>query len=703
MAYPMTVHRLVAQASMVLAMGALAFGCASGSETAEDLPPPTGDTGEADGSVAEDAPIDSADTGGEVATDTGPGGCKTNADCASDPAGKFCLPSTDGGKSYCVPCLPAPFDECGPGTYCNDTTYTCESGCKTTADCKPTTGGDAGADGGADADEAGADAGSSSLTCDTVKHRCVGCVADPDCPSGFICDRPAGACVPGCTLAKPCPTGKDCCSGLCFDTQKDVKNCGACGFACPTPSNATAGCTAGVCGIGMCNTGFGDCNSSLSDGCETNTQTNKDNCGGCGTVCTLANATAGCTAGACTIATCNGGYADCDVIASTGCETQLNTLTNCGMCGKTCTIPNGTGDCSTGTCSVATCNTGFGDCDGIASNGCETNISGGSPGPSGTILNCGSCGTSCSVSNGTPSCVAGSCAVNSCTAPYANCNGLYSDGCETNTTVSTSHCGGCGNACSTTGGTPSCSGGMCSIACSPGFGNCDSNAANGCEKNLTTDPANCNACGSVCATGGSVLTSACTPSGTTGTCNVAVCASATYDRNKIFSDGCECAEETGGEIGNNCGAAKDLGTVAIGGTQSATGNLVGPLDADEDWYKITFSGSTCAYSPSINLSGPDVKMQVYTSCVSASPAGNFACQTGEAATNSAFSSGVTSWEFRMANPDGSARTCAESGLIDPTPPHTSGSFITQPYVVYVRVFRSAVATTCYPYTLTIGN
>jgi len=708
MAYPVTLRRLVAGASTVVAIGALAVACAAGSDTTEDLPPllpdASVDTGGGDTSVTDDTSVgDTAggDTGGgDGATDTGPVSCKTNADCASDPAGKFCLTSGDGGKSYCVPCLPAPFDECGVGTYCSDTTFTCEVGCKTTADCKPAGSGDAGVDGG-DAGDAG-DAGGSVLTCDTVKHRCVGCVADPDCPAGFICDRPAGACVPGCNPTKACPTGKECCSGSCFDTQKDVKNCGSCGNACPTPPQATAACTAGVCGIGTCTTGYGDCNASAADGCETNVLTNKDNCGMCGTKCALANATAGCTAGSCSITSCNGGFDDCDKIAGTGCETNLKTMTDCGSCGKLCTIPNGTGSCTTGTCLLTGCNTGYGDCDGLPANGCETNTAGGTPGPSGSILNCGTCGTSCAVANGTPLCAAGACKVGGCTAPYADCNSTYSDGCESNTTIDKSNCGGCGNVCNSTGGTASCAASTCSIACTPGRGNCDGNAANGCEINLTNDKNNCNACGTVCATSSTVLATTCNPgSSSSGVCTVATCSSGTYDRNKIFSDGCECAEDS---YGNNCGAAYDLGTIALDLTPKKvhTGNLVGSYDGtpssgvpDEDWYKITFAvGPSCAYTPSVSLSGgPDVKMQIYTTCGGSSASGAFSCNGGTEPVNS--NAALDSWEFRQQ------AGCGDHAAIDPVP--DNGSFLTTVSVIYVRVYRATSTSTCYPYTLTIGN
>lgn len=698
MARLLTVHRLFARASMVVAIGAVAFGCATGDST-DETPLPldggadtsAGDTGEGD--IGFDVALD---TGGDVAPEAPDTGCKTNADCAGDPAGKFCLVSTDGGKSFCVPCLPAPFDECGFGTYCNAITYSCEAGCKTTADCKPG-GGDAGTDGGADAaddaDAAASDTGV-SLVCDTIKHRCVGCVADPDCPSGFLCDRPSGTCVPGCTTTHPCPTGKDCCSGACFDTQKDAKHCGTCGNACPTPTNASAGCTAGVCGIGTCNVGFDDCNSSATDGCETNILGDKNNCGGCGLACSLANATAACTAGSCSIASCNGGFDDCDKVASTGCETNLKSNDNCGSCGKLCTIPNGTGSCTTGTCLLTGCSTGFGDCDGSPTNGCETNTAGGSPGPAGSILNCGTCGTSCAVANGTPLCAGGACKVGGCTAPYADCNGNYADGCESNTTIDTSNCGGCGKVCSAVGGTPSCAASTCSIACNPGRGNCDGNAANGCEVNLTNDVANCNACGASCATGGTVLAAACTPSGTAGVCAVTTCASGTYDRNKTFSDGCECTEDL---VGNTCGAATDLGTIGLDATPlNRSGNLAGPGDSDEDWYKITFNvGPSCAYSPSVVLSGgPAVKMQVFTTCSGSTPGGNFVCGGGSEPANS--NAGLDSWEFRHRV------ACGDLQGIDPTPA-TTGTFLQTPSVIYVRVFRAASTTTCYPYTLTIGN
>jgi hypothetical protein len=96
------------------------------------------------------------------------------------------------------------------------------------------------------------------------------------------------------------------------------------------------------------------------------------NCGMCGAACDLANAAESCATGACRLSTCNPGFGNCDGNEANGCETQLNTLTNCGGCGTTCALMNATETCSTGACRIASCNMGWVDCDGLDSNGCES-------------------------------------------------------------------------------------------------------------------------------------------------------------------------------------------------------------------------------------------------------------------------------------------------------------------------------------------
>lgn len=53
---------------------------------------------------------------------------------------------------------------------------------------------------------------------------------------------------------------KDCGTGACVNLDRDVNNCGACGFTCATPQHATSKCESSVCGF-TCNPGYFACNS----------------------------------------------------------------------------------------------------------------------------------------------------------------------------------------------------------------------------------------------------------------------------------------------------------------------------------------------------------------------------------------------------------------------------------------------------------
>lgn len=116
--------------------------------------------------------------------------------------------------------------------------------------------------------------------------------------------------------------------------------------------------------------------------------------------------------------------------------------------------------------------------------------------PTSNIGHCGACGTKCVVANGSPACSAGKCAIASCKTPFENCDGAANNGCETDTTASVAHCGGCGKACAPKNGSGSCALGVCKVSsCSGGYGDCNGNAADGCEANFAADPSNCGACG----------------------------------------------------------------------------------------------------------------------------------------------------------------------------------------------------------------
>jgi hypothetical protein len=68
---------------------------------------------------------------------------------------------------------------------------------------------------------------------------------------------------------------------------------------------------------------------------------------------------------------CDPGYDDCDGNSANGCETPLDTLTDCGACGAACPdVPNAAGACGGVDC-VYSCNADSSDCDASPFTGCE--------------------------------------------------------------------------------------------------------------------------------------------------------------------------------------------------------------------------------------------------------------------------------------------------------------------------------------------
>lgn len=82
-----------------------------------------------------------------------------------------------------------------------------------------------------------------------------------------------------------------------------------------------------------------------------------------------------------------------------------------------------------------------------------------------------------------------------CAPGTADCDGDPKNGCETITDTDPAHCGYCTNACpARANGFPVCLAGKCRVGCNSGFDDCDGDESNGCEKVVTSDPANCGAC-----------------------------------------------------------------------------------------------------------------------------------------------------------------------------------------------------------------
>ena len=166
---------------------------------------------------------------------------------------------------------------------------------------------------------------------------------------------------------------------------------------------------------------------------------------------------------------CPAGFKDCNNNPTDGCETPINTISNCGSCGRSCSFPNASALCSSGSCALGACNAGFGNCDGNSANGCETPLS--------SISNCGSCGRSCSFPNASALCSSGSCALGACNAGFGNCDGNPANGCESALNSVTS-CGACGVSCT---GAERCLGGSCQVPCTPGDRVCAGFAVKLCD------------------------------------------------------------------------------------------------------------------------------------------------------------------------------------------------------------------------------
>jgi hypothetical protein len=67
---------------------------------------------------------------------------------------------------------------------------------------------------------------------------------------------------------------------------EDVHNCGSVGNDCTAlPNVSTVHCAGGVCVIDTCQTGFGNCDGDVTNGCETNNQKSAAHCGSCGNKC----------------------------------------------------------------------------------------------------------------------------------------------------------------------------------------------------------------------------------------------------------------------------------------------------------------------------------------------------------------------------------------------------------------------------------
>ena len=251
--------------------------------------------------------------------------------------------------------------------------------------------------------------------------------------------------------------------GICETlTDSDPNNCGGCGnldsaFDCAGAPNVSGGfCIGGVCVGRECDDGFDDCGP--TPGCETPVSADPMNCGSCGRQCDGPNVQAfACTDGECQV-TCDDGFLDCDGNAECIPESRLD----CGDCGVTCGIEE---DCVMGSCEPVMCGGGEQYCDGACT---DTNSD---------DANCGDCGVVCPSGI---SCVGGAC---DCLAGGVVCNGVC-----VSADSDPNNCGACGVQCS---GPESCNLGVC--GCPP---TAPLRCGNTCVDPL--DANHCGGCGNVC-------------------------------------------------------------------------------------------------------------------------------------------------------------------------------------------------------------
>jgi hypothetical protein len=339
---------------------------------------------------------------------------------------------------------------------------------------------------------------------------------------------------------------------------------------CERP-NADGVCLDGKCSIVRCHAGFSDCDMDAATGCEA-TLDSVEHCGACGASCALSHvaharcepkatggpclidhgcapdANAGCVQGAAETG-CEAGFGDCDDISSNGCETSLRTLSNCASCGKACAIQGSEASCASGKCAFVGCETGFDDCGG----GCAS--------LAGDPAHCGACNTACSSSS--PMCAGGRCTSAECGTGRADCDDNVANGCEADLT-SAGTCGSCNVSCGPYAqALAGCADGKCVVSsCKPGFADCDKARDTGCETDLS-QPGNCGSCGHDCGMLSHVAGAGCA----NGECANLTCEAGWGNCDGNAENGCEqplntvdhCESCTG-----TCNPANATGTCATG-------------------------------------------------------------------------------------------------------------------------------------------
>ncbi|KAG0667694.1 hypothetical protein C6P46_000231 [Rhodotorula mucilaginosa] len=372
---------------------------------------------------------------------------------------------------------------------------------------------------------------------------------------GKVCLVPNGLadCDCGQCVIASCATGFQQVGGACvaINTATDVKNCGRIGNVCSFTNGA------GTCSNGACT--YTSCQSSsglyLVDGqcVAVNLQTDPQNCGRYGNVCSVSNGVPACSSGRCSIASCDVGYTPVKTLflgffLYTSCQavdTSSDNL-NCGAVGNVCDFSNGAGRCSSGVCTVTSCSPGY----YLVNNKCVVIDLQTDP------QNCGTLSNVCpAVENGVAGCDAGTCNIGSCNAGYAKVTTSWFFGlfpktfCQAvNTDSDPKNCGSVGNVCPSSylnGGSSTCRDGRCQTSCADGF---DFDFVFNFCRPVSDDDQNCGRCGQKCS-----IPNAATQICSRGQCKVTACASGyTLSNNACVAANYQTDVNNCGSKGNVC-------------------------------------------------------------------------------------------------------------------------------------------------------
>lgn len=350
-----------------------------------------------------------------------------------------------------------------------------------------------------------------------------------------------------------------------------------------------------------------------------------------------------------TNAVCEGKFQDCDRDPANACEsnTELD-LKNCGACGAECPSQNGTATCVASLCKLD-CWSGFADCDGNPANGCETNLAT-------SLESCGVCGSACGGPNAKGTCVGGVCQL-ACEPGFGDCNKNPADGCEQELLAGLDHCGACGKSCRKTGTVTKCNAGTCEdVSCETGFHDC----SGVCSANDA--PATC----------GTSCTPCAAPTGGMGTCTSGTCGFACIGGRTACGSECidlATASDNCGACGRSCGgstcaaglcAPKALATVTSPFPEVPRPGLLSNSTNNLWWYAF---GTTTSSVYRLPKTGGTPELFVTTSDV-----GVFASGSWVATGASVWAEGATAGSVAARTLAGPARGVVNSEFVTLLPP-----------------------------------